>query len=153
MAGRDEWEERSKIAQTIPGGFGGISHRETDPRTVVYLVDTTRLAAAVPALVSAGLLPINPRVGVIQARWTYAQLYDWFRYIQMHILGVRVSAWTLDDYHNRIYYGVEDQAAAVDLGRRLVEMHAPCFLVAVEVIGQIHALGHLNPHSMPLQGR
>lgn len=144
MARRDDWEERSKIAQTIPGGFGGISHREIDPRTVVYLIDTTQLATAVPALVSAGLLPVNPRVGVIQGRWTYAQLYDWLRYIHMHILGVRVSAWTLDDYRNRIYYGLEDEAAAVDLGRKLAEMHAPCFLVAVEVIGRIHGLGGLD---------
>lgn len=74
----------------------------------------------------------------------YAQLYDWFRYIHMHILGVRVSAWTLDDYRNRIYYGLEDEAATVDLGRKLAEMHAPCFLVAVEVIGRIHALGGLD---------
>ena len=25
--------------------------------------------------------------------------------IQMHILGVRVSGWTLDDYHNESYTG------------------------------------------------
>jgi hypothetical protein len=87
--------------------------------------------------VAAGLLPANPVVGAIQGRWTYAQLYDWFRYIHMHILGVRVSMWTLDDWRNRIVYGVEDEAAATGLGQKLAEMHAPCFLVAVDVIGQI----------------
>jgi hypothetical protein len=146
MAGRDQWEEKAKITESIPGGFGGISHREIHARTVVYLIDTTKLAAAVPALVSAGLLPANPTVGVIQGRWTYAQLYDWFRYIQMHIRGVRVSAWTLDDYRNRIYYGVEDEAAAADLGQKLAAMNAPCFLVAVEVIGRVQLLNAFSRH-------
>ncbi len=136
MAGRDQWEEKATIARTIPGGWGGVSWRKEDPRTVIYLTDTTQLAAAVPALVAAGLLPQNPRVGLLQGRWTYVQLYDWFRYIQTHILGVRVSMWTLDERNNRIYYGVEDEAAALDLSRRLTEMHAPCFLVAVDVTGR-----------------
>jgi len=137
MAGKNEWEHRARITQSIPGGFGGIGLRRVDPHTVVYLVDTTQLSAAVPALVGLGLLPPNPRVAAVQGRWTYSQLYDWMRYIHMRIRGVRVTLWTLDDYRNRIYYGVEDEAAATDLGRRLAEMHAPCFLVAVDVTGPV----------------
>jgi hypothetical protein len=48
--------------------------------------------------------------------------------------------WTLDDWRNRIFYGVEDEPAAADLGHKLAEMHTPCFLVAVEATGRIHAL-------------
>jgi hypothetical protein len=137
-AGKDPWEEKAAITRSIPGGFGGISHLwRQDSRTVIYLVDTTQLSSAVPALVSAGLLPDNPRVAVVQGRWTYSQLYDWFRYIHTHIRGVRVSQWTLDDYRNRLYYGVEDEAAAIDLDRKLAEMNAPCFLVAVEAVGRV----------------
>jgi hypothetical protein len=141
MAGKDQWEDMATIARTIPGGWGGISWRREDPRTVIYLIDTTQLTAAVPALVTAGLLPANPRVGVLQGRWTLAQLYDWFRYIQTHIRGVRVSMWTMDGHNNRIYYGVEDESAAVDLSRRLIAMNAPCFLVAVDVTGRAQLLG------------
>jgi len=87
--------------------------------------------------VSAGLLPPNPIVGAVQGRFTYSQLYDWFRYIQTHILGVRVVMGTLDDRRNRIMLGVEDQAARGELERKLAEMHAPCFLVALRVTGKI----------------
>lgn len=134
-AQRNEWEEKAKLTQDIPGGFGGIGHREVYPRTIVYLLDTTKLADAVPALVSRGLVPANPVVGAAQGRFSYSQLYDWFRYIQMHIVGVAVVGWTLDDWRNRIFYMLEDRAAAVNLGHRLAEMNAPCFLVAIEITG------------------
>ena len=136
-ASDNSWEDKANLTQNIPGGFGGIGHREIHPRTIVYLLDTAQLSAAVPALVSAGLLPPNPIVGAVQGRFTYSQLYDWFRYIQTHILGVRVVMGTLDDRRNRIMLGVEDQAARAELERKLAEMHAPCFLVALRVTGKI----------------
>jgi hypothetical protein len=137
-ADSNEWEDKAKLTQDIPGGFGGIGHREVHPRTIVYLLDTTKLANAIPVLVSRGLLPPNPVVAAAQGRFSYPQLYDWFRYIHMHIHGVGVAGWTLDDRRNRIFYMLEDEAAAVNLGRRLAEMNAPCFLVAVEVTGRFH---------------
>ncbi|HEY5021721.1 MAG TPA: hypothetical protein VII30_04450 [Gemmatimonadaceae bacterium] len=132
------------MTRDIPGGFGGIGHREVHPRTLVYLLDTTRLAAAIPALIAKGLLPPNPLVAAAQARFSYQQLYDWFRYIQMHIRGVGIAGWTLDERRNRIFYMLADEAAAVNLGKRLAEMNAPCFLVAVEVTGMAHLLGAHN---------
>ncbi len=143
LAHVSDWETKAKLTQDIPGGFGGIGHREVHPRTIVYLLDTTKLADAIPVLVSKGLLPVAPVVAAAQGRFTYTQLYDWFRYIQMHIRGVAVVGWTLDDRRNRIFYMLEDEAAATNLGHRLAEMDAPCFLVAVEVTGPIHAAsGH-----------
>jgi hypothetical protein len=106
-------------------------------------MDTTKLADAVPALVAKALLPPNPVVAAAQARFSYPQLYDWFRYIQMHIRGVAVAGWGLDEKRNRIFYFLVDEGAAVDLGSRLAEMNAPCFLVAIEVTGMAHLFnGH-----------
>jgi hypothetical protein len=133
----DPWEEKAKVSQGIPGGFGGISNKGIYPRKVIYLVDTTQLTAAVPALEAAGLLQPNLVVGATTGRWTYVQLYDWFRYIHMHLRGVGVVMWALDEWRNRIYYGVEDEAAAANLDRRLAELRAPCFLVALEVTGRV----------------
>jgi hypothetical protein len=138
-ADSNDWEDKAKLTQDIPGGFGGIGHRDVHPRTIVYLLDTAKLVAAIPALVSRGLLPPNPVVAAAQGRFSYPQLYDWFRYITMHIRGVGVAGWTLDDRRNRIFYMLEDEAAAVNLEHRLAEMNAPCFLVAVEVTGRFHA--------------
>lgn len=144
-ASDNTWEDKAKLTENIPGGFGGIGHRETHPRTTVYLLDTTRLSSAVPALVSAGLLPKAPIVAAVQGRFTYSQLYDWFRYIHTHIVGVRVSMWTLDDRRNRILYGLEDEASRVEFERKLAEMHAPCFLVALRVTGPVRALNDARP--------
>ena len=134
------WEDRATITRGIPGGFGGISWREKDPRTVVYLLDTTQLAAAVPALVSVGVLPPNPRVGAIPGRFTYAQLYDWMSYIHMHLRGVRLAGWAIDEKNNRIIYFLADEASVTELNRNLAEMHAPCFLIAFLVTGPARAL-------------
>jgi hypothetical protein len=140
----NEWEDKANLTRDIPGGFGGIGHRRVHPRTVVYLLDTTKLSDAVTVLVSKGLLPPNPVVAAAQARFSYSQLYDWFRYIHMHIRGVAVSGWTLDERRNRIFYMVVDEPAAVNLGRRLAEMNAPCFLVALEVTGEIRPAAARN---------
>jgi hypothetical protein len=134
----NDYEDKANLTQDIPGGFGGIGHREVHPRTLVYLLDTTKLADAVPVLVAKGLLPPNPVVAATQARFSYPQLYDWFRYIQTHIRGVAVAGWALDDRRNRIFYMLVDEAAAVNLGRRLAAMNAPCFLVAIEITGEFH---------------
>jgi hypothetical protein len=134
----NDWEDKANLTRDIPGGFGGIGHREVHPRTIVYLLDTTKLADAIPALVSKGLLPKAPVVAAVQARFSYPQLYDWFRYIYMHIRGVGVAGWALDDSRNRIFFMLNDQASADSLGHRLAEMNAPCFLVAIEVTGPFH---------------
>ncbi|MBA3656081.1 MAG: hypothetical protein H0W69_01870 [Gemmatimonadaceae bacterium] len=138
MGGKDPWEQKAAIGPAIPGGWGGISYRKEKPTKVVYLVDTLQLSRAIPALVSAGILSANENVGVIQGRWTYTQLFDWLRYIHTHIRGVQITSWTLDDYRNRIFYGVVDEAAAKILNQKLTEMHAPCFLVVIENTGPIH---------------
>jgi len=137
-ASSNDWEDKAKLTQDIPGGYGGIGHREIHPRTLVYLLDTTKLAVAIPILVARGLLPPNPIVAAAQARFSYPQLYDWFRYIHMRIPGVGVAGWTLDERRNRLLYMLEDDASAVNLGHRLAEINAPCFLVAFLVTGRFH---------------
>lgn len=144
-ASDNTWEDKAKLTENIPGGFGGIGHREIHPRTTIYLLDTTKLSEAVPALVAAGLLPGAPVVAAVQGRFTYSQLYDWFRYIETHIIGVRVAMLTLDDRKNRILYGLEDEASRAALEVKLAQMHAPCFLVALRVTGPVRGLSGARP--------
>ena len=73
-----------------------------------------------------------------KARWTYGQIYDWFRYIHSHLHHVAVNTWALDEWRNRIYYGTVDEAAGLELDRQLAALNVPCFLVAREVVGEIH---------------
>ena len=71
-------------------------------------------------------------------RFTYDELYDWFRYIHMNIRGVRTTAWALDESKNRIFYAVEDEAAERHLTTQLTKLRVPCFLVAVDIWGRAH---------------
>src|SRR2546427_101864 len=49
---KEQWAE---VAREVPGGFGGVLN-EGGP--VIYLVDTTRRADAIAALVARGVLPV-----------------------------------------------------------------------------------------------
>jgi hypothetical protein len=131
------WETRAAIAAKIPGGWGGLAAREKKTGFAIYLTDTAQRSAALAALAAAGVPYISPVTEAEQARWTYVQLYDWFRYIHTHLRHVAVNSWALDEWRNRIYYGVEDETAALELDRQLAALNVPCFLVIREVVGQI----------------
>ena len=137
----DPWAARAIVSRRVPGGWGGLALRGKGEDYGIYLIDTTQRSAALAALAAAGIRSISPTTVAVQGRWTYAQIYDWFRYIHSHLRGVAVNSWTLDEQRNRIYYGVEDEAAALELDRRLTALKVPCFLVVREVVGLIRVAG------------
>jgi hypothetical protein len=138
MAGRQSgWETRADLAPKIPGGWGGLASLEQGGGVGIYLTDTTQRNAALAALVAAGVQYISNSTKAVKGRWTYEQLYDWFRYINSHLHHVGVNSWALDEWRNRLYYGTLDEAAAAELNRQLTALNVPCFLVAVEVVGPI----------------
>jgi hypothetical protein len=134
----DPWAERAALSRTIPGGWGGLESRQPGRPFGIYLLDTTQRSAALSALLAAGVKYISRDTKAVQGRWTYGQIYDWFRYIQSNLRHVAVNSWALDEWRNRIYYGTVDEAAALELDRQLTALNVPCFLVAREVVGEIH---------------
>lgn len=134
----DPWAERAALSRTIPGGWGGLESRQSGHPFGIYLLDTTERTAALSALLAAGVKYISADTKAVQGRWTYGQIYDWFRYIHSHLRHVAVNSWALDEWRNRIYYGTVDEAAGLELDRQLTAMNVPCFLVAREVVGEIH---------------
>lgn len=130
------WEKRAEISRQIPGGWGGVTRKENGFGTRLLFVDTTQRVRALVALAAAGS-PFSPDTPVSRGRWTYAQIYDWFRYIHTHLRYVAVTGWTLDEANNRIFYMVEDEAAAREFDRQLAGMNVPCFLVVREVSGPV----------------
>jgi hypothetical protein len=137
------WAQRDSIARNIPGGWGGVTHREKGLGFAIYLVDTTKRADAVDALMKAGVPYISRQTEARIGRWTYVQLYDWFRFIHTHLGRIALTMWTLDDERNRIFYGVETEQAALELDRQLTALKIPCFLVFVEVTGPVR-LTHIS---------
>ncbi len=133
------WEKRAEISRKIPGGWGGVTRKENGFATRLLFVDTTQRVRALEALAAAGST-FSSDTPVKQGRWTYAQIYDWFRYIHTHLRHVAVTGWTLDEANNRLLYMVEDEAAAREFDRQLAGMNVPCFLVARQVSGPVRLL-------------
>jgi len=130
----DRW---AATARELPGGFAG---KMLEGGLVVFLVDTTQRDPALAALAArGGLEGRDPkRVRVRKVRWTFAQLYDWYRYLNLHVWrDSSVVTSGIDAAENRITYGVIDESGRQRLERLLARLRPPlpCFLVAIELAG------------------
>jgi hypothetical protein len=141
------WTQRAAIARGIPGGWGGVTRREKGLGFAIYLTDTTQRIAALDALVKAKVPYVSSETEARPGRWTYGELYDWFRYVHTHLRKVPVTMWSLDEQRNRIVYGVETEEGGVELDRQLTALNVPCFLVFREVTGQFHLLSSPAPNT------
>jgi hypothetical protein len=138
-----QWAE---IARQVPGGWGGLYYERAAGRQqgalTIVLVDPTQQDRAVEALSRLfrgtgweRLIPELPNAVVQQGRWDFAQLFDWYRYLNRHVgqeSGVTMS--DIQESMNRIEYGVADEAARERLTRRLQGLNLPCFLVAIDIV-------------------
>ncbi len=122
-------------AREIPGGFAGII-LEGGP--VVFLVDTTQREAALAALIARHAIPGRhpERARVRKARWDFAQLHEWYEYVNGHLTGEPGFAMSdIDEEHNQLSYGTGDEAARERFEAILARLPVPCGLVVVEVTG------------------
>jgi hypothetical protein len=139
----DQW---AQAARELPGGFAG---KMLEGGLVVFLVDTTQRDAALAALAARkGLEGRDPkRVTVRKVRWNYAQLNDWYRYLNLHVWrdsGVVTGG--IDAAHNNITYGVTDESARRRVERLLAKLRPPppCFLAAIEITGPFEPESHVK---------
>jgi hypothetical protein len=131
---KERWVQ---LAREVPGGFGGIIDEGGVP--ITYLVDTGQHRDAVAALVAEGVLKKTEETRVRGARWDFAQLYDWYRYLTLHVElpGRDVVAWGIDEGQNRLYFAMLDEPARRRFERALARLHLPCFLVTLQVTGRV----------------
>jgi hypothetical protein len=122
------------IARVVPGGWGGGIFLDSGFANY-YLRDTMMRAAAEGVLNEHRVdgrvwgPPMHVRVG----RWSFAELYDWDRYLRPRVGNVSFSGYDIDEAHNRLLYSLTTAAAKRDLERRLADLGGPCFLVAIEI--------------------
>jgi hypothetical protein len=65
------------------------------------------------------------------ARWTYAQLYDWYRYLIPHAADAGISSVGIDVSENRILIGVVDEKSRRAVLGQLEALDIPCELVGI----------------------
>jgi hypothetical protein len=124
----------ARVARQVPGGWGGGLFLDKGVPTI-YLTDPSRRSDALAALKR---LAVDGRawgsdVQVRQGRWSFPQLYDWYRYLNQRIRMVDVSGTDIDQAHNRLLYWVTSDSAKRVFEARLSALAVPCFLVAVEI--------------------
>ena len=141
--------QTAELSRQAPGGFGGLfldydppsapgaARRLETRHVVVFLVDTTKRDAALRALETPthpDRFPLNV-VGarVRPARWSYAELYDWYGLLINVLARDGIVGTGIDVKHNRIHVGVENAAARQRLERQLARLDLPCFLVGVGI--------------------
>jgi hypothetical protein len=129
----DQW---AAIARQVPGGWGGALLVNGQP--TIYLVHPEKRDEAVAALYAFGVgqPAFDVRLSaVLQGRWDFAQLYDWYRYINVQARTVSgLYSTDIDEAQNRLHYGV-DSGAVRQFEGVLQTLDLPCDLVTVEASG------------------
>ena len=127
--GRDA--ETASLAREVPGGYGGLYL--DGGRVVVLLTDTLRKDAARRELarrIPRPDLDIE-RARVIPARWTFAQLHDWWAYISARRVRFEgATMFDIDERANRLVYGFRDSTALRRAEEDVRPLELPCYLVA-----------------------
>ena len=137
------------ITRRVPGGWANGPTIGAKGPVRLWLRDPSQKRQALAALDS--LAPPNQLFSVsrpdsaiaLPARWDHAELYDWLKYIESQFgrYGpLPVNSWGVSYDYNRINFGVE---SATDLPSAVAwfdKLGIPCWLVAVEVVGQIRLL-------------
>lgn len=125
------------IARTVPGGWGGfyVTPVNGQNRSVVLLVDTTNLSAALDTL--KRWYPhysfARDSVVVRMVRWDVIQLNDWSKYLLVRRqLQNTLCGSYFDVVANRLRFVVCSDAAREAVLQRMLEIDIPCWLVAVE---------------------
>jgi hypothetical protein len=127
------------FAREVPGGWGGMFYEQE--RLTMYLLEPSKRQDAIAALMQLlqgsgweEVLPDLPSARVKQGRWDFAQLFDWYRYINQHVWRVEgVTVSDIQEQRNRLEYGAKDEDTKQRVTEVLTTLDLPCFLVAVEI--------------------
>jgi hypothetical protein len=130
--GSDHHGRRAALADSLPGRFAGLT--TIDGRLALAMTDTSRRREALAYTRAHGIdgTGLTDDTPVRQVRWDYAQLYDWFRYLERRLDAVSgMVSLGIAERDNRIEYGVVSANDRLELEARLRRLDVPCFLVAI----------------------
>ena len=120
----------ANAARSIPGGFAGAFLRGRD--AVILLVHPEKRDSAIAALAVSRVPQIDFQSARIEsARWTYAQLYDWYRFVIPQAADAGISSAGIQVSENRILIGVVDERSRNVVLGQLEALDIPCELVGV----------------------
>ena len=128
------------ISQSIPGGFAGLFFE--DNHYVLTFVDPAKANVARAEIQQAfarlgvGGSGMDVSTAEIRgARWTFAELDEWYRYIipKLSGPGSGISSSDIDERANAISFGVIDETARAQLEAQLTSLGVSCNLVTTRI--------------------
>ena len=136
----DQW---ARIAREVPGGFAGVLYDNGQPVLMLTRPEEAQEAkAALASHFSPGFFDVA-HAEVRRARWDFAQLSDWYAYLDTQGIwrpGNGLRSGDKDEAENRIVYGVVDAASRARFANELDALGVPCDLVLLEIRAPIRAL-------------
>ncbi len=128
------------ISQSVPGGFAGVFFENN--HYVLTFVDPAKANQARSEIQQAfasrgiGASGLDVTTAEIRgARWTFAELDEWYRYIVPRLSGAGsgVSFSDIAEKANTISFGVIDETARAQLEARLASLGVSCNLVTTVI--------------------
>jgi hypothetical protein len=122
------------LARRTPGGFAGVHAWDGIP--TLLLTDVSPAAAAKKALAPYCTTFDIAGAQVREARWNFAQLYDWHSYLMQQYTrwADGVTSTDKDELINRLSYGVRDNTALLEVAQKLSAMNLPCDLISLRIV-------------------
>lgn len=129
------------VSRTVPGGFAGIYQDTANNRPVMTFVDTATARRALGRVEQVWDSQSNVpavdfrKVELAGARWTFAELDEWYRYIDPRVLDADsgISSSDIDEVANTISFGVIDETARKLLENKLAALGVSCNLVTTHI--------------------
>jgi hypothetical protein len=127
-----------RVEQMAPG-FGGM-FIEPDGRLAVYLLDTTRLAAARSAIESVFGATKIPAAGVhaLQGQYAISQLKTWSERATALLSLEGVTLVDMDEGKNRVTIGIDNRSRMRAVERALSPLKIPRQAIRIEIAAPIH---------------
>lgn len=124
------------LARRAPGGWGGAFLQRPGRDPAFYLKRPQARDSLLAALVMWPEANVWPQglanATVLQARWDFAELYDWWIYLQRDLGGrYGLISWDIQEARNRLELGVDQREPqqVARIAQRLRELQVPCHLV------------------------
>lgn len=141
MVPDDHWAD---IAEGLPGGFAGILY-DLNGKPTLMLTHPVHAPEVKAALASDYSFRHFDLIGaqVLRARWSFAQLVNWYNYLWDHTSVVETNGIVMgdkDEGTNRIWFAVETEARRQQLAEQLRALGVPCDLVRIGIAGKPHPL-------------
>jgi hypothetical protein len=149
-SGMESYDELLVQVERRTPGFGGM-FIDSDGRLVVYLLDTTRLAAARSAIESVFGPNQIPAAGMRaqQGQYSVSQLKEWTDRARGVLRMRGVTMIDLDEAKNRVTIGVDKRSRTPSLRRALSSLMVPRQAVIIQVTDPIRPLKPRSPSPSP----